>query len=739
MAKGKIKGAAIAAPPKCTCDDPYKCSCGNRPERPSRGHKWFPEEQIWGGKGHKQKGASGQTALVSEQAKVTATGKTQVAQWQRLPIQLLLEYCKGQKRPNPTFQKICSDGKVRYRCIVRDAKNSDKDLFFLPAQAVGNEEQAQEESALLALLQLTPNIPHERKLPEPYKTTWLNAIKSNKETTEKISSSKRDDAFSSDKLSSANKGINSKGDEVTKLLPQPDRINTDGAVASTNLSHSSSYVSNADKWRKMEEKRRIQNDRIRKHENIRRANQNHPVFMSVAIRQQIERLLRGDTTIPNLDVVSDNEDDISEDDDEKVIKTYVVHRLHNEGFARRQAKKAYDEWAQNNSKFQDVNNEETWDLVYDECLQWLLVHLDEDQLPEGFDPRGRTLDVVLPIGNSTSKSKATNAIDTSISEQSLLFATRHGISVQEASLIFDQAKKECKSPVEAFWNVINVAAEIYSDQNEQEIFSEVTESIGELFDEEMETLSAIFDSSCTITNDDKDCCLVRIALSDEYVLDVAITKGLYPRKHPNFVVVCGKWESKVGAKLHMELAKFISNIPLGEPMVFAISGHVQELLQSGELETLSLLQYFRVEENVIQPVIRRPLVDNKLEQNFDSLTTALTTVATSSRLRPKEKRKTFWTTTPSETPPAVAHPRVSMLMQRIRSSLPAAKSRREFLDALKESQRQGSRVVLVTGETGSGMSTHNLSQSYRRTLTFYYYSMHFYYPKENRLRYRHTF
>ena len=35
---------------KCICEDPYKCKCGNRPERPSRGHKWDAEKQVWAGK-----------------------------------------------------------------------------------------------------------------------------------------------------------------------------------------------------------------------------------------------------------------------------------------------------------------------------------------------------------------------------------------------------------------------------------------------------------------------------------------------------------------------------------------------------------------------------------------------------------------------------------------------------------------------------------------------------------------
>ena len=58
-------GKGPKAAPRCECDHPFQCNCGNRPERPSRGHKWYPEEQQWAGKGHKQKGGSGQTSSVA--------------------------------------------------------------------------------------------------------------------------------------------------------------------------------------------------------------------------------------------------------------------------------------------------------------------------------------------------------------------------------------------------------------------------------------------------------------------------------------------------------------------------------------------------------------------------------------------------------------------------------------------------------------------------------------------------
>ena len=52
----------------------------------------------------------------------------------------------------------------KVRVIVPDGKDSDKDLILVPAKPVGNEEQATEEASLLALLQLTPNLPPRKKI-----------------------------------------------------------------------------------------------------------------------------------------------------------------------------------------------------------------------------------------------------------------------------------------------------------------------------------------------------------------------------------------------------------------------------------------------------------------------------------------------------------------------------------------------------------------------------------------------
>ena len=399
MAKKKKASAAAAKAPKCTCEHVFKCDCGNRPERPSRGHKWDPVEQQWGGKGHKQKGGSGQTSQVAKAAETTEKGKTTLAQWQKLPSSLLADVCKKEKRPFPKYKNLAvHGGGFKYRVIVQDAKASkrggDHDIILVPAANVPNEEQAKEESALLALLHLTPSIPHERKLPEPYKSTWMNALQARKEQQ---SQSKPKAKAASSSLSSDNNG--------TSKVRDSDNMNTGSAKqsskssASINLVNANAFTSRSEQRKRKEEKQKDRNAKIRRYEAIRQANRDVQVFMSAQVRKQIESLLRGDADVELLKSLALEDDDDDADaydtemkendaDEEDVVRLYVSQRLMHEGFSKSQAKAGYSAVLKNPSlslsSCLDSDEDEYMDKFYEESLQWLCVHLNEDQLPEGF-------------------------------------------------------------------------------------------------------------------------------------------------------------------------------------------------------------------------------------------------------------------------------------------------------------------------------------------------------------------
>jgi hypothetical protein len=672
--KGKAKEET-----KCSCDDPFTCQCGKRPPRPSRGHKWDSIAQEWGGKGHKQKGASGQIAQVSEMAKTTSVGLTKVQQWQKLPSALLLEVCQRQKRPFPKYENVEQRNDLfRYRVILPDTKKEDNDLFFVPAQAVKNEEQAKEEGALLALKSLTPTLPHERKLPEPYRTTWLNALEAGKmkNTDAATHTTKSDTSIPSPPDSKTSFDVNHHTNGV--------------AAASSNLVMAQTYTSQAEKRKQQEEKKRERNARIRHHEAVRKANQPHPVFMSAQIRKQIESLLRDENF--NLIEDEDEQPDASDDNNIGEVQAYVEQRLRGEGFTKTQTRTAFKECSKNDRRSNDTSlQEEQWEGVYETCLQWLLVQLNEDQLPVGYDPRGRTLDVIVAEGRQQPLHKS----QTMITKEQQLFADLYGLCSQDVAQMFATAAKEQQHPKEIFWQQLKSAAEVefaladIGDRKDNE----------QMLLDEIEALKAIFDSSCEIVQQGLLTTILVNLPESGFVLEVSARRGEYPSTWPALVLVRGIWSSFIGVAMNSEILKFMSSLQLGEPMVFELYGHVQDVLNRlNDLTPISLVKSYGTLGTLSGATHKPTGTEESVPRPKRS---SFTRRGSREVKRQPRSRGPFWEIHPRDTPPATAFPNIPKLMERQRASLPAASARAEFLTNLKAAD-SGGRVLLVTGETGCG-------------------------------------
>lgn len=681
--KGKAKDEAPTK--KCSCPDPYKCTCGNRPPRPSKGHKWDPEAQVWGGKGHKQKGASGQVATVSQEAVTTHVGKTKIEQWQRLPSQLLEEYCKRQKRPSPKFQlREHKAGKVKYRVCLPDPSDPKKDLFYEPSVSVENEEQAKEESALLALVQLTPNMPHERKLPEPYKTTWLLALASRSSAAVAAPSSVKGVAKKND--SSINVPGTAPNVPDTEARPFASSVaekETVAAKASSNLVMAQTYTSLAEKKRQQEQKRIDRNARIRHHEALRLANQNVRVFMSARIRNQIRMLLRGERVDLD-DALGEEagEEPNDEDEPESDMKSYVLERLLSEGFSRLQIQASFR--ASLLKAQPELGTEDDWEALYESCLQWLLSHLDEDELPAGFNPQQGALEVI--VAGSNSSSKQIGQINSSSEDSSL--ATKYGLTTRDATRLRQLSLSEQRPVEEKLWDELCHLAGVPGNSSQKDAH-ESTEN-QERLDEELEALEAIFSSEyCSTRTSDRFTTISIRFPEDEKVLDIVLENGLYPMKRPCRALVGGGWPPDgTGLACQMELLRFVSMLAVGEPMLYELYGHAQTLLQSNEFTALTMY----------------PALESPSLTKLPSPPTSPTSPKRQLRPRRPRDRGPFWSVLPSDTPSAIPFPTLSQQLQDTRRSLPSNAARSQFLSLLKRSSTTG-RVVAVSGETGCGKST----------------------------------
>ena len=215
----------------------------------------------------------------------------------------------------------------------------------------------------------------------------------------------------------------------------------------------------------------------------------------------------------------------------------------------------------------------------------------------------------------------------------------------------------------------------------------------EMVQEEIEALEAIFPSDCQVTaNEHGVVSSMVISMPEELTLRIVFDSTSsgphYPLVVPKRVLCTGnKWpRPHMGVAFHVEIAKHLSTLPLGDPMVFEIYGQMQLLLQTvDELPDLPLAPLSTTD--VGSAVAGATQQANQAETSSNIQDKSLPTVAPTNRKRnwrrPRE-RSVFWSTPPKKTPPAVAFPKLSQSLEQQRKGLPAGQARDHFLSVLKE-------------------------------------------------------
>jgi len=707
--KGKSSSskASSANEKKCNCDHPYKCSCGNRPERPSKGHKWDPDKKEWAGKGHKQKGG-GQAATVGTAAKITSVGCVEVKQWQKLPSKILQEWCKKEKRPRPiTFPISTKGGSLfRYQIILPDAKKKERDMKFAPLNGCNNEEQAKEEACILALMNTTPTLPHERVLPEPYKTTWLNAIEASTKPKEKAKPSSNRSKESSLTVDTAStvSSLSSSSQEATPSV---------SASSSSKLVASKAYSSLAEQRTKKEKKRQTMNKALRRSEALAMANKDHVVFLSTRLRKEIESFLRIDASSSNT-VNNEIPEDIENDEDFDKVLDF----LEKYGFEKSHISNAY----RGVKSFE--SNINALDLA-EKCLQWLCIHLEEDQLPAGFDPRERTLDVIsyenTAIVNA-GENDACSEFGISHDESIALNAKVNAIDTDKDISFADHTVKIL---VDAINKSVGASPKMIEDADAQ-----IEDNIL-LAEEEKESLEAIFADECVYEQLSLKSKLIRVKIklgegmfdglsrSSRPLLEIVYEKGKYPEQLPNYALVKGGWEkSGKGTIIQQNISAFLTTLQLREPMIYSIFMHVTSITEGDSFKPKTTLMYALGPSNGNGA---KTTVPEKGKEKVHSKTTSDLEAIQSMSHKDHEKSKTdenlsssrfakrkrvgiknsFFTIPPGNIPSADIKPVVPTSISQARKALPAAKAKTEFLSVVAASKDTG-RVCLVTGETGCG-------------------------------------
>ncbi|CAM9202678.1 unnamed protein product, partial [Chrysoparadoxa australica] len=371
-------------------------------------------------RGHKQKGKG----TISVDKGPTERDGIEVQSWQRMPMEMLSQYAAKQKRPKPQYSQerthnpkkskeddedTDSGPRFTFRVVLPDPKNSAKDLCYIPTQSFDTIVAAKEHAALLALMSLQSTLPLERKLPEPYRTTWLEshvAAKAAEKSTSQPGRSKGKKGKATQAAESpapapttapaatsayaavaATAGEGKEGEEQEEPAP-PARI-----LRPVVLTSERSFASAYEERKASVEAQQIELKARRHKEKEERAADDEQVLMSAAMREVLLASLgleQSEGLCPGSDALSLADLDLSERDATACAK--VKEMGFQEGHAIA-ALVALEE----GGRVTTTDPPDAQGLT-DTLLEWLCLHLAEEALPVGFDPRGRNLDVTVGIG-----------------------------------------------------------------------------------------------------------------------------------------------------------------------------------------------------------------------------------------------------------------------------------------------------------------------------------------------------
>ncbi len=375
-------------------------------------------------RGHRQKGGG---TVMKSRGDITVSGVV-MKEWQRTPKQLLHEWAQKQKRPRPQYQTRPAKPASQHRVSVYllDKKNKERSLRATPDQSFHTVLAAQHAAALMMLQSIDASIPHERKLPEPFRTMWLELVgragtkevkMSKKELKKAKAAAKR--AAEAAKKAAVRNGMSAPADGAniefsdsmssTSTAPtrkvKPIAADPAPAAPSAPVSHSSDrgrgapkeavsltttqkYASHYERRQAYEAKDAARAAKRRTKERKKRDNPDAAVVMSEANRMYVQDILKKLASGQSGGVAADAEgDSMARGMENPELVVEMQSEIESLGFSSEQAVLAL-RWRGSSVS---------------EALTWLMLNIPEEDLPSAFEP-GRA----SKIGGSILFSEARN-------------------------------------------------------------------------------------------------------------------------------------------------------------------------------------------------------------------------------------------------------------------------------------------------------------------------------------------
>lgn len=653
--------------------------------------------------GHRQRGAG--TVSVSKED--TIRQGVMCKEWQRTPMQLLQEFCHSKKRRNAFYARARSKdaAKFRMRCVLPDVKDSSKDLSFCPEQEFDTQDDAKHCAALLALKHVEPLRPHERKLPDPYRSLWLSL-----DSQEKVEAKTIVNRNSDKQQENLTPRVEKETMMETITLPTLDIWGTETEEITKKANSSEKTVKltmdrqfashkafESAKLAQMQAK----NKKQRARDNRDRANRPKSVMMSVQCRELIENVLRllneeelGKKTMQMATRVDENQQEEMEQGDREKTR----QRLKGMGFTASQIQKALD-----NCNATSTSDEAPMVAL----LDWLCLHIPEGELPMAFNPEGSQLDVVL-TSFQTSR--------TTVFVQRLMkfgYDRQDAVSVATAFVEehFALCEEEFKTPtlktLFALLEMLFPYVQSYFGLKTRVEPIEAMELLFEQRQDELMALESIYDDKLQITvlDDVFKSQLLEFKVSDSLRLFICLSRtSMYPFEFP--LVALTSTELLHEPHLLAACGKALQSCArmLGDPMLYDIVVSIDAYFQDAKRLATSLPRIRLIKpivaprisefDTIVEAVPKKSILPRNKERPFKKLATK----SISKRVDMEHTRKISGKLLQLRN--AKDRQQLYTQMLATRAKLPAAKEAFQVIECVQNNQ-----VVLVCGATGCGKTT----------------------------------
>ncbi|KAF1792621.1 P-loop containing nucleoside triphosphate hydrolase [Phytophthora cactorum] len=504
--------------------------------------------------GHRQRGAGTVSVSKGDALRQGVLCK----EWQRTPMQLLLEFCQAKKRRNAFYARARSkdSAKFRMRCVLPDAKDNSKDLSFCPEQEFETQDEAKHCAALLALKHVEPLRPHERKLPDPYRDLWL-ALGSQDGPADKRSGSKTKKGGNKDQKEEKETKTESKeekdmdfwgGDAEEEVVEKKNEKLMTLTMDRKFASHKEFETAKLARTQERNKKQRAR-------ENRERANLPKQVMMSAQCRELIEGILRKLGEMQKKS--SKGQFQVDEDSDmeqrkleEEEFQKKATQRLKAIGFTPAQINGAL----QNCSRDLNVGDEDVDDAHMTAIFDWLCLNIPEGDLPKKFNPEGTQLDVVLSTSSEDQSPRTTVLV-----QRLMKFGyDRHDAVTEHSGMSDEELKTPSMATLFALMEKLFPHVKRHFSLEEIDGAIEATDELLEQRQDEIFALEAIYDEKLKITSLDTS--------KYPFELPLLALTSTETKHQPHLLAACGE---ALKSCVHS----------MGEPMLYDIYVAIDTYLQ----------------------------------------------------------------------------------------------------------------------------------------------------------------